>query len=278
MARQLFSIFCFEACFFPYNDFKRGMNMSGFSNEVQKEIKSYVYRLVDPRNGLTFYVGEGEGNRVFDHVHSANNSAVINNTINPDETKDSLKIQTIKEIQSAGLKVIYIIQRWGMEKDAAFEVEGALIDAFFGLTNENRGHGFERGACNAESLETNLMQESYEDLPGDPNYVILKTNGSFVDSQPGNDYEDKLYSAIKQAWRMNPHKASTIQCPYVLGVVDWIVKEVYEVEEWKQVPDGRYGFEGHLAPDTIRKKYLNHKIPEVYRRGRYPVRYKAIKK
>jgi len=36
-----------------------------FSEEVIEKIGHYVYRLIDPRNGNTFYVGRGQGNRVF---------------------------------------------------------------------------------------------------------------------------------------------------------------------------------------------------------------------
>lgn len=39
-----------------------------FSQEVINEIGFYVYRLIDPRNGNTFYVGKGKGNRVFAHM------------------------------------------------------------------------------------------------------------------------------------------------------------------------------------------------------------------
>ena len=42
-----------------------------FSPEVCKELDYYVYRLIDPRNGETFYVGKGKDNRVFEHVKQA---------------------------------------------------------------------------------------------------------------------------------------------------------------------------------------------------------------
>ena len=42
--------------------------MENFSSEVCKALAYYVYRLIDPRNGETFYVGKGKDNRVFEHV------------------------------------------------------------------------------------------------------------------------------------------------------------------------------------------------------------------
>ncbi len=36
-----------------------------FSKAVCQKIGWYVYRLIDPRNGETFYVGKGNYNRVF---------------------------------------------------------------------------------------------------------------------------------------------------------------------------------------------------------------------
>ena len=39
-----------------------------FPPDVSRRLRKYVYRLIDPRNGETFYVGKGEGNRVFAHI------------------------------------------------------------------------------------------------------------------------------------------------------------------------------------------------------------------
>ena len=38
--------------------------LKGFSSSVSEQLKHYVYRLIDPRNGNTFYVGKGKGDRV----------------------------------------------------------------------------------------------------------------------------------------------------------------------------------------------------------------------
>ncbi len=104
-----------------------------FPTEVIDELKYYVYRLIDPRNGETFYVGKGKRNRVFNHTKdalSANESDEIND-----------KLQTIREIHAAGLSVIHVIHRHGMDEANAFEVEAALIDSYPGATNIMGGTG-----------------------------------------------------------------------------------------------------------------------------------------
>src|SRR5689334_3931106 len=103
-----------------------GVTMSGpneeiFPSEVIQQLKTYVYRLIDPRNGETFYVGKGQGNRVFSHIHEE---------VKGDDLGDKLK--RIREIHLAGFEVGHVIHRHGMNDETAMEVEAALIDAYPG--------------------------------------------------------------------------------------------------------------------------------------------------
>ena len=41
-----------------------------FDDNQQKELGKYVYALLDP-SGKIFYVGQGRGDRVFDHLREA---------------------------------------------------------------------------------------------------------------------------------------------------------------------------------------------------------------
>jgi hypothetical protein len=84
--------------------------MKEFSKDVQKKLEHYVYRLVDPRDEKTFYVGEGQGNRVFDHAKNAMKKLLSSKKQN-DEDETSLKIEVIKEILAKGLEVTPIIHR-----------------------------------------------------------------------------------------------------------------------------------------------------------------------
>jgi uncharacterized protein len=46
------------------------LEVGSFPAGVALQLKTYVYRLIDPRNGETFYVGKGRGNRVFSHIRA----------------------------------------------------------------------------------------------------------------------------------------------------------------------------------------------------------------
>ena len=83
--------------------------LSKFSPDVRKQLKFYVYRLVDPRNGKTFYVGKGQGNRVFDHMNMALKLYKGGDDTKEYQTKESEKYDVIKAIHEVGLEVIPII-------------------------------------------------------------------------------------------------------------------------------------------------------------------------
>ena len=127
-----------------------------FSPDVGKQLGYYVYRLIDPRNGQTFYVGKGKGNRVFAHVKDALKDYEGINYLESEEDDISAKIQQIRDIHNAGLEVIMVIHRWGMDENTAYEVESALIDSFPGLTNRQSGHDSDRGCANVDSLQNAL--------------------------------------------------------------------------------------------------------------------------
>src|SRR5690348_16459793 len=104
-----------------------------FPPEVVRELKTYVYRLIDPRNGETFYVGKGRGNRVFAHIRAEQAE------LEGDELDNKLK--RIREIRNAGLEVGHVIHRHGLDDATTFHVESALMDAYPGLTNIAGVHG-----------------------------------------------------------------------------------------------------------------------------------------
>jgi hypothetical protein len=197
--------------------------ITSFSPETIAELGYYVYRLVDPRNGSTFYVGKGKANRVFAHVHAALDGYQGENYREKDESDIGLKIQRIRDIHDSGLDVIHIIQRWGMTEHEAYLVEATLIDVFGleHLTNKVEGHEFDQGVNNVESLEHDLSRTPYEDSSNNPNYIIIKTHRWRIDEVEGETYQERLYEATRCWWKMNKARVKSYQ--YVLSSVDGIV-------------------------------------------------------
>ena len=127
-----------------------------FSSETISKLGYYVYRLIDPRNGQTFYVGKGKGNRVFQHALGAIDYYDGINKEEHDFQDDPNKLRTIYEIKENNLEVIYLIHRWNLTEKEAIEVEAALIDCYSGLSDIQTKHGSKFGVCNAIKLETSL--------------------------------------------------------------------------------------------------------------------------
>ncbi len=117
-----------------------------FTSEISDQLKYYVYRLIDPRNGETFYVGKGTGNRIFAHVKGELGS-------DADLLTDEL--QRIRDIRVDGFEVAHVIHRHGLDQTTAFEVEAALIDAYPEATNAvvgGRAFRDERGLMHAKQV------------------------------------------------------------------------------------------------------------------------------
>ena len=233
-----------------------------FSNEVADKIKYYVYRLIDPRNGQTFYVGKGKGNRVFAHAKDALKGFDKDvDYTEKDEDERDLKLDTIRAIKKDGLDVIYIIQTYNLDEKQAFLVESVFID-FFGLGNlHNRVKGHHaKGPINAITLQINESTEEFADLPTNPDYVIIKVKDYWVDQRGG------VYEAARSAWKMSLNTAKKYK--YVLGVVNGIVKGVFEVKEWKvcATDTNRIEFDGVPASKEITNLFINKKIPARFRK------------
>jgi len=229
-----------------------------FTPEVIDQLQYYVYRLIDPRNGQTFYIGKGKGNRIYAHVNNALGSYEGFDYHKNEEDEVSSKIQQIREIKSASLEVIHVIQRYGLTEKEAFEVEAALIDSFPGLTNIQNGHSCDRGVNHAETIQRDFSYQTFEDVEN-LKYVLIKTTEAHVFECDGNFYE-----AIRKCWKVNYSRIKNI--PYVLGVVNGVVRNVYRVISWdmSQTVVGRVEFTGDIAEDEVTELFLNMRIPNKY--------------
>lgn len=252
------------------------MNREDFSEKVTHALKNYVYRLVDPPNEETFYVGRGVSNRVFAHIKARPK-------LRDDEDELSAKLARIAAIHAEKLEVIHIIHRHGMTNDEAKEVESALIDAYPGLSNEMSGRGADRGPTTPEQLERRYALPSLDFEPSEK-LVLVNINNL----QKGSNL-DEIYRQTRFAWRVDTKKAK--KADYVLSVVRGVIVGAFIADKWLpahdkefkdfgKAPEGRYGFKGRRAPDDIWDKFVGAEGKRIALEGmkhiQFPIRYWGI--
>ena len=235
--------------------------LSKFPKDVSEKLSHYVYRLIDPRNGETFYIGKGIGNRVFEHLETS-----LKYDDNDDES--SLKIKRIRDIHNTGLKPLNIIHRHGMTKEEALLVEASLIDAYPGLTNEMGGqYSSQFGPASTSQILQNYLSEEMKIL-NDHKIIAISINDTVgIKSN---------YDAVRHAWRISVKRAE--QADFVFATSQGVCKDVFVVEKWLPsnehnfpgfpVVEGRYGFVGKQANKEILDLYLNKRLPSNMQRVR----------
>lgn len=240
-----------------------------FPPEVIKELGYYVYRLIDPRNGDTFYVGKGKDNRVFEH---------IDEKIGESDDELNSKLNRIREIKRDGFATQHVIHRHGLDEATAFEVEAALIQAYPGATNIAGGHNnADRGAAHSKQI-IQLYKAEEVDFKSD----------KIVEININREIENRsIYSATRFCWRLDRKRAE--QADLVLAVFQGLVVGVFKPEKWLDVtsenfPDfeiedaikNRIGFIGVEASDDIKQRYLQKRMPKRPRGAANPIRYHNI--
>lgn len=233
-----------------------------FPPEVIEQLENYVYRLIDPRNGETFYVGRGKGNRVFAHIRG---------DLEQDELGE--KLSRIRNIKLDGFEVAHVIHRHGMDPDTASAVEAALIDAYPGLTNQMNGAGSgDFGVMHAKKI---IDRYCAEEAVFQHKALLITVNRSAS--------EKSLYDATRYAWRVDKNKAEKAEV--ILAVREGVIVGAFVAHEWlpatlKNFPgiesvSGRYGFYGDEASKEIQEIYIGKRIPDKYRKpgAANPIRY-----
>lgn len=251
--------------------------MDRFSAHVCGKLGSYVYRLIDPRTGRTFYVGKGVDNRVFDHIRQKIDE-MSNDGLMP------LKLATIKDILQSGLAVQHVIHRYGLTPKEAFEVEAALIEAYDDLTNLQSGHhSFDRGSRTADEIERDFAVDELE-VAHKVLFVNLARSRARRNATRTNDLD-----AARFAWPLSRRRVE--QCEYVLAHRDGVVRGIFQPTKWLDATPAnfptltdveirsrgrlRLGFQGaEVADPIVLARYLNKRVPlKIAKAHRQPVQY-----
>jgi hypothetical protein len=233
-----------------------------FSDTVVQKLGFYVYRLIDPLDGETFYVGKGIGNRVF--AHAMDELGSVDDAL-------SYKLQKIREIRLRGYEVGHVIHRHGMDEPTAFEVEAALIDAYPKALNIAGGHASdERGIMTAKEI---IERHDAPEVVFRHRVLALDISRLLL---PGRS----IYDVTRYAWVLDKHRAE--QCEVILAVSRGLIVGAFVADAWLDVtsefpsaPKKRWAFNGKEARADVCRMYVGGRIPATLRpRGAAnPVRY-----
>lgn len=230
-----------------------------FSQSVIEQLDYYVYFLQDPRTAEIFYVGKGVGNRVFNHLDCA---------IETDGVTE--KLDKIREIVRAGKKVNHYILRHGLDEQTAFEIEASLID-FVGMKNlSNLQCGHYSNDYGIKTAEEIAAIYEAEELSTTESAIMININRLYRREMT----EPELYDATRKSWVIGPRKE---KAKYAIATYRGLTREVYKIDNWFTVEVNgkiRWGFEGKIAGDDIRKKLRYKSIASYFSKGAAnPIKY-----
>lgn len=191
-----------------------------FANHVAEQLKCYVYRLIDPRNGETFYVGKGTDNRVFAHVKGEVG-------LGADELTE--KLHRIRQIRLDGFEVAHVIHRHGLDETTAYEVEAALIDAYPGAANAVSGRASdERGAMHSRQI---IERYEAKEAVFQHRVILISVNRTAE--------EHSVYEAVRYAWKLDPKKAE--RADVVLAVFQGLIIGAFVADQWLPASPDEHG-------------------------------------
>lgn len=215
--------------------------MQRLSPYAEEMLGHYVYALRSPLDKQIFYVGKGVGSRVLDHA---------NGVLRDLDSPDSMKVQVIRSILAAGLRVeCFIVQHGLASDDHAFQTESALF-GILKLLDSSPGHGL--------FTLTNLIQPptfeefglmSTEDVLakyGEPadgsliphNSVFIKPSQLWRKGMSNHE----LWSSTRGWWPMAFARIKKIK--YVFAVPNLVIRAVWEVspDDWREQRSGDHGW------------------------------------
>ena len=235
-----------------------------FSPNTVENIGYYVYVYSDPDTHEPFYVGKGQGNRVFDHLK--------------EETKSS-KVKKLKKLKKNGKEPLIQVLVHGLkDSDTAEKIEAAVIDLLGvdNLTNQKRGKESRKyGIEEVSVLDDKYRNETLEEEDITDNVILLKIKQFYREGMSARE----LYDVTRGYWRVGIKNRERVD--FAFAVYNGIVREVYKVEYWlpalstftersdvrtckpKKTKTVKYEFVGRIADEEIRMKYRGKSVKDL---------------
>jgi len=102
--------------------------------------------------------------------------------------------------------------------------------------------------------------------------ILIKINASYYEGMS----KEEIYNATKGNWKLSLDKAQKAE--YIFSIVNGMILEIYKITNWYEVKNSdRIAFEGVIASEKIRDKYIDKSVRHLYLRGEAnPCKYRNI--
>lgn len=241
-----------------------------FTPDTCRRLRNYVYLYRDPETGSVFYVGRGVGNRCFSHLADES------------DPKESRKVAIIKRLGYSGRSPIIDILQSGLSERGARLLEASAIDLIGLSILSNIVGGDHNGGLGRRSVSSIIDEQNARNVNVTHKAILIRINRRYREGMS----LDELYDVTRGKWKVGP---KCKRAEYALAVFEGVVKEVYKIKEWyprigrnqsrKQSveTEGRREFDGDVAPQSIRRKYLGKSVRDHFSRGsQNPIKYVNI--
>lgn len=240
--------------------------------DVAGKLGYYIYIYVNPLDERIFYVGKGKGQRVLSHGKKTRGEA------------KTPKIETLRRIRAAGkLPRLEILAHGLQNAETAFQIEAAVIDALGLASLTNRMRGWRSARYGRMPLEELIALYRRRPIEIREPSILIRINELYRPKMPASE----LYDATRASWRLGSKRKNA---KYAFAVFEGVVREVYEIASWLEAgstlnsahgrdaqPRDRWEFVGRLAPEHLRRRYINRDVSQYFRQGgRNPIRYVNI--
>lgn len=206
----------------------RNYGKRNFDDLEAKHLGGYVYALKDPRDNKIFYVGQGHGNRLFNHFVDAEN--FLKGKIKP-----TSKILRIIDVWNAEEDVIWLILSYNLHAEVLTMAETIAIDS---ISQSQNGQVLnDQGGIDSKVMfEEDLF--SIRAKPIDPDIPIGKV---FMFSVGKTFGPKDIYEATRKAWKVKSELRNLTNA-YAVGIVNGISRGSYKIARWQESEGDRYEF------------------------------------
>lgn len=229
--------------------------------EYAQIARKYVYALQDPNDQRIFYVGQGTGNRVFEHLDRAEKLLKSHKRLTP-------KFEAIHMVWSRSRDVRLVVLAGGLNDREADLVESATLDALGISSNGELSNAIAAPHSSMVRVE-DLAAAAYAHV--DPNRCYSKV---LLFPSPRKQKNKDVYERCRRSWKVTKkHRdlGTEAQATHAVAIVGGVSVGAYRVTKWNKLDGGKWEFDGkpHLDLEKLNWRAVIEPAMGYWQRGNY---------